>query len=330
MAIATVEGKELALTRFEIPLTELEKLVDSSDQDETVLETLTTKGGRNPAFALQELFRLYEDEKKLAKQWRKVSKQFEDLIGRRTDVSDWRLFLVDLPVDAELKAKVNKYLDGVLAIRTAESLKELQALRKDDVLGEMRADIQDWNFHSKKEDREIVLSALQAHLKSIESKKYDLNVLEGSTGIHEFRRDIRQFLIASRALNGLVVLDASKCELKQYKALLEDPIAKKPYNVLPENKEEKMPCGISKCLYLGLSKISDDLSEAKDMGQGEHMLKAYFVAQKDKSPEKAAYDLAKHHPAFHDYRARAKKVRQELLHDELLYWVRQDLKACRD
>ena len=325
----TVWAQSVALQRLTEPLTELKTILKSADSPRGRLEALIKLKGRDPAFALEGLLQLYRGTHDHAKKYKHIAKGYEDLIGACTDNSDWSSFLVGLPIADELKIKIAAWLLTDLEARKSASELELVKLEKEGALADLEQGVKEWDFGTYDSDRAILITALSSHLSDIESKSYDLTVLEGDSGIHEFRRDIRAFLIAARALKGLLVFD-EQCPREKFRKYLSDPISTKEYNQLVPNPREKLPCRISKCLYLGMSKLSDELSEAKDIGQGEAMLQKFFESrgQNKKTAMASAEAVAKFHPRFHDYRARAKKERQEMLHSELLKLIRNDLNAC--
>lgn len=324
-------AKELALSRFDKPLSKLQQILASHRTTPEALQALLKEDGRTQAFFLQVLFKFYENEHKTAEQWRSVAKRYEDALGSVVDVADWRAFAEKLPLSMDEKEKITKYLDLDVASRTNAAIAQLNSLKDEEALAAMRDKIESWNWGTYDDDREIILGGMQDHLKSIETQEYDLTILEGQHGIHEFRRDLRQFLIQSQALSGLIALDKRYCPRSEYAHLTKEEIATKPYNILPTNPKERRTCQISQCLYLAVSKLSNDLSDAKEIGQGEEMLFRYYRAQgqSETAARTSAQSRARLHPGYHDYRARAKKLRQEMMHSELLYYVRQDIKACR-
>jgi len=322
-------GQDRSLARLQTPLNSLNSIIKSAPAGQE-LEALLEKKGRDPAFSLEGLLDIYKGVHNHAKRYKKTAKAYEDLIGSCTDNHDWSEFLSELPGVIELKSKVAEYLSTDLKAREEAARKTLEQLTKEDALAEIEKGIAEWDFGSYEADRETILTTMSQHLKEIEAKDYDLSLLEGPNGIHEFRRDIRAFLIQARALDGLLVFGDQACPSVQFKKLLTEKIAEKEYNKLVANAAEKRPCALSQCLYLGLSKLSDDLSAAKDIGQGEAMLYRYYRQQGQGvvNAQQSAESLTRFHPRYVEYQARAKNLRQQMLHSDLLKLIRQELNAC--
>jgi hypothetical protein len=98
--------------------------------------------------------------------------------------------------------------------------------------------------------------------------QYDLSHLEEGKGLHELRRELRWFLIKARVLNGMVTFkQGEQCPIAHYGKLGTMPIASSKYSQLVPPSLEITPCSISRCLFLGLVDMTEELGSAKDAAE---------------------------------------------------------------
>ena len=141
-----------------------------------------------------------------------------------------------------------------------------------------------------------IMDRLAGSLREIFNTEYDFAGLETDTGLHEYKREIRWFMIEARMLDGMVSFrpDQKSCpnvkifELFKTKKnqSLEDidellkPIQSSKYSQLASAKPGLFTCKISACLFYALSDTVEKIGSIKDDVEHE-----FGDSGNDKTPE---------------------------------------------
>lgn len=132
-----------------------------------------------------------------------------------------------------------------------------------------------------------LLRLLVDQLHKIEKTDFNFSILEKGNGLHEYRRQIRWFMIEAQVLNGLLTFQADRnsCPLKEFEPLISLPIAESKYSQLNKNDQLKVTCEVSPCLIYALSDAVEKLGQIKDKAE-----KAIGNTKSDKTPKALAKD----------------------------------------
>lgn len=257
------------MQRFQVWIDVLKKaLPPGASVDKAVDELL---GGQNrvAAFNLQALGRLYENDDRLFKSLRSRFKELEDSIG---EYNKW-LEISDAAARRRAGRDEVRSLESK-KIQAKESLKELLqrgnwvAPPGKSELEKIEANLKSFRWVSYEADKQNMLKQLIKQLKKVGETQYDLSHLEEGKGLHELRRELRWFLIKARVLNGMVTFkQGEQCPIAHYGKLGTMPIASSKYSQLVPSSLEITPCSISRCLFLGLVDMTEELGSAKDAAE---------------------------------------------------------------
>lgn len=267
-AQSSTQGKA-QLARFEVHFAALEKHLSLSD-DEQVADALLASDARMAAFNLQALGRIYQSRDKSFKDFRFAFKGLEDRIGEFNKWVDIHKKAVKAgkPPHEIKKLEVKRDLarqEFVSYLKTEKWLPHNKKSR----LAQERAFLTGLAWQSYDDDKADSLKVLTEQLKRVEDTDWDLSRLEEGNGLHEFRREMRWFVIQARVLNGLLTFkkDANKCPIKAYENLVNEEIAESKYAKLPLASTETNPCRISQCLFLGAVEAVNILGDLKDKAE---------------------------------------------------------------
>jgi hypothetical protein len=287
-----------------------ESVEESSDVDAAADELI---GGMNrvAAFNLQALGRLYESDDEFFKKFRKTFKKLEDAIG---EYDKWDKILEK----AEDNGASNSVISG-LKDKRKKARKSLRELLKEEgyhgdapLLTSYAERLRTYEWAVYDTDKTAMLDRLAGALEAIAATEWDFAHLEEGNGVHEFRREIRWFLIETRVLNGMVLLKPldSDCPASVYAALPSQPIAASKYGKLPPSDTEVAPVSITPCLFLALVSIVEEVGQLKDDSE---------VDNNDNGGD--ATDTVE--PAI---RARIEALYQEMMDNEVLGTLAQELR----
>ncbi len=306
-------AESFAQDRLRLTLSDLEKPLASSTDPALVLAQMEAVDTRFTLFMLESLFRLlgprYGDAYKAE---RTSFKEFEDVFGKYADSVDFIDFAKKQtpPADPAKIAELEQKRDS----KKGEVVTYLQdkswipnASQPATAIAAIQTLIDATPWKSAEKDKSYLLKAVAEQLRKTQDAPYDLHDLEG--GIHEWRRQVRWFMMYTKALEGMFVLgpDTQACPIADYAALITAPIAKKKYSVLPASPLEPKPCVLTKCLYLAAVQLNSDIGEIKDKGQGAVALGGQV------SPE-----------AF----TQATKLYDQMIQNNLLKRVADEIDAC--
>lgn len=286
--------------------------------------------------------RIYKDEyPESLKKYSKRVKKFEDVLGAYVDSGKRITFAkeVGAPTSAlaYLRDQQKEVRDDFMNL-----LDEHEWLKKSgNLTSRMIEVIQNMEWASVKDDRKFVLSWFAEELQKTEETPFDLDELQD--GIHEFRRQLRWFVLTAQALDGLLLKsDSKKCPIKEYATLPKQPIAKSKYAVLEPSPSEKNPCFISECLYLALVQTTKHFGLLKDLGEAKEMLaEALWESDLVDTEDEAnlmAKKLVQKHPDYQEFLSfypgektvfkKAKAIAREFKRTRLLKVLRAEVNAC--
>lgn len=245
------------LERFEVWMDTLQKSVEGSDSGVSGVENLKSNPkSRIAAFNLQALGMLYSEISLEFNVLKKEFKKIEDGLGQ---IDKWN----NIGNDKNREKATKKFADVLEKegwIKSGESSK-INKIKKDLKLALEQLPDSDTQLVRKLAD----------DLGRINSTSYDFSILEAGNGLHEFRRQIRWFMIESQVLNGLITfakpMDA--CGTPEYETLLSLPIAKSKYSTLSSNPALSKTCPISQCYFVALSDAVEKLGSIKDQAEME-------------------------------------------------------------
>lgn len=267
------------MARFEPALKVLERiLVSSSDAEEVVDKLVTSPDARIAAFNLQALGKMYSSEDALFSEMRKEFKSIEDGIGavdKWTDLNNAKKRKAAVSDFADLLTQNEWTVDGQ-SPRVQQYIKSLKKVK----------------WLSPEEDRTLLIDKLSSQLKKITTTKFDFKVLEEGNGLHEYRRQVRWFLMQARVLNGLVVSKSDKsCPNPDLTYLLSDALAQSKYALLPVNQNEPNACKITRCYFIDVARVVGEVGELKD--EAEQLIGNTDSDETPKSIARRAEKIAK-------------------------------------
>jgi len=121
-------------------------------------------------------------------------------------------------------------------------------------------DAQAWQPYDQ--DRETLLKTIRSELHEIETNRYDMADLHN--GLHELRRRLRWISVFTEAVDGLVVLDATRNPLPALAPRLDTDLARSKFAQLQPPVRESTPVRLSKSLYLENMAAVLELGAIKD------------------------------------------------------------------
>lgn len=256
LSVSTAYSKAVQQNRFETWLDVLEEPLVKGKNGEDAAKALVKVGdSRIATFNLQALAKIYETLDK-DDEFLKVKedvKELEDAIGA---VDKWTIL--------EEKDKLKKAMKDL-----ADLLEDKDWSNKGSSprIEKIRKFVSQFNWPSEKKDQEFFAEQIREDLKNLEKTDFDFSVLEEGNGLHEFRRSARWFLMKARALDGGIEFKKpeDKCPVKGNSDLLKDKeLNMSKYAELPKDESGKYTCKISKCLYLSVVQVVEQIGVVKD------------------------------------------------------------------
>jgi len=246
---------------------------------------------RSDFFALEGLLRLYRKEygKPIEKQLTEI-KEIEDKLG----ALDYFHTMQQLSVDKNFPAAVQDHL----AAQRAAARSDLVALVREQWsapvpdqqvpgLAKLIDTLADVDWQDYKDDRKTLRKALRASFEKVGDKEFDLFELQGNSGLHELRRSLRWIGIQAPALGGLVAFDETRHPIREFKPLLDQPVAQSKFAQLPTSEREDAPLTISRSLYVANTDLIDRIGKLKNEGEAiEGLAQAYFEAMSEPGAKK--------------------------------------------
>lgn len=248
---------EAQIERFQIWIRDLRTSMTISPDAEVVVQKLVASEARNATFHIQGLARLYQfQDSRFKTIWGEV-KELEDSIGT---YDMW------------------KTLDPIKGEQAKQDLIRLLAKRgwskrgQSPKLDAISASLNSYNWDNYDGDRAYALEKIKLQLDVLSRAQYDMTRLEkrdgDGKGLHEFRREMRWFLIEAKALNGLIGYDSNPyCSVSEYKGLPQSTWATHKYAKFTRGAFESDPCLVEQCLILGMVKAVDGLGDLKDASE---------------------------------------------------------------
>lgn len=319
------------LARFEKPLSSLTALCApdrlAPDRIDATLDEIVKRDSRGRLFALEGLLRIYDGiHGKPFEGLLVLVKAAEDAIGAYTEKLEY--------LEAASKLGAPEPVLAALRATAAAEMARLRAFlpRLPSLLESVRSCLAATDGLDEEEDARAVVRELRRELEKNARLDWDLRDLEG--GIHEMRRDLRWFLVYVPALDGLVVLEASRgpIKLNAYRYLETHPIAEGRFAKIEPNPALRWVTSIPRAYFLALSKVVNELGDVKSEGEGiEAVALAFRESGAAASPREAharAVELFSRSPAFlGDLSRAARRIRKELDQTELLERLRKCLRA---
>lgn len=267
------------MARFEPALKIIEQiLISSSDTEDVVNQLVTSPQARIAAFNLQALGKMYSSEDTLFSEMRKEFKSIEDNIGqvdKWTDLKNSKNRKKAVAEFADLLAQNQWSVDGE-SPRIQHYIKSLKKVK----------------WLAPEDDRTLLIDKLSNQLKKITTTKFDFETLEEGNGLHEYRRQVRWFLMQTRVLNGLVVHKSGEsCPNPELTYLLTDPLAQSKYAQLPINKNEPKACKITRCYFVDVARVVEEVGNLKD--EAEQLIGNTDSDETPKSIARKAEKIAK-------------------------------------
>lgn len=242
-------------------------LKNANSGPKAVANLLAISQSRIAAFNLQALGRSFSAVNPEFDEIRDSFKTIEDGLGA---IDKW-------------KSQGNKKKEAASISQFAKKLREEKWYGSNGKMAQLRDRIQKLTSAVEGSEK-LILQRLFQSLLVIANTNFDFSGLETATGLHEYRRKIRWFMIESRMLGGLLSFkeDEQSCPSEPVVDLLRteftvnspidevfSEIRSSKYSQLPSAKEEALTCQISACLFYALSdtvekigKIKDDVEEA--------------------------------------------------------------------
>ena len=267
-------NETIQYSRFDPWLDQLDDALNpkgNANFDEIAKE-LVDGSSRAAAFNLQALARLYESKDKIFKTIKEDFKDLEDAIGaydkwsnvikkaERKGVSGDKLMDLKNRQSSEMD-KLKKFL---------EKEKWVTGSKKKSRLKEIKNTLKEYKWLSLEDDRKFLVNKLVEELKSLDSTKFDMGILEEGNGVHELRRSLRWILIEMRVLNGLFVFnEKNSCAIPEYSALLNREVSSSGYASLPPSTMGSDSCKIDQCLFLGFVDLVKQIGDQKDIAEAE-------------------------------------------------------------
>jgi hypothetical protein len=154
----------------------------------------------------------------------------------------------------------------------ALELKEGKWYGKNSRILELRKTIHKLTAKVKNPESQI-LKFLARFAKKIDETPFDFSGLESENGLHEYKREIRWFLIQSRTLEGMMSFrpDQKNCPNPNLFNVFDlESAQKSKYSQLPVPKPGQYTCQISACLFYGLSDTVERIDSVK--ADAEHAI----------------------------------------------------------
>ena len=282
------------IERFDVWLNILQKSTEGAKNGEKAVEKLKDNPqSRIAAFNLQALGKLYGAVSPDFDMLKKEFKKIEDGLGT---IDKWNSIGNDKNKEKATK-KFAQLLEKEHWIDEGKSSK----------INQIRNDLQSALKNLKNSDDKLI-AQLDAQLEHIESTSFDFSILEAGNGLHEYRRQIRWFMIESQVLNGLITFNKEQksCPIEEYEELLSLPIAESKYSTLASNPGLKKTCEITQCYFVAMSDAVEKLGKLKDKAE-----MAIGNTTSDQTPTELIAEAQKISDQIHSTRL-IKKLRSEI------------------
>lgn len=320
------------LTRRIDVLTAMLTSVGAAQSADAQIGALIKADARSELFRLEGLLRLYRRQFPKLTSHLKIVKEVEDGVGAYAFAVDSLSFAKDRfkqenagkPADAARAADQAKVLDGlarkettargVLAtlLVTTKLPTDLPALRTLVV-----SSFAKWD---NGKDLAYVKDELQRTLRTVRDGRFDFKKMED--GIHEYRRQLRWFVMMLDGLDGAILLrddPPMACPIPALASLAESPAARSKYSNPSQRYPPAKSCAISRCLVWEVVKAVRDLGRIKDEFQG----KAAIDSALDDN------DVVTTNAATPEEVASAKAIRDELNKSRALETLVSQIGACK-
>lgn len=188
----------------------------------------------------------------------------------------------------------------------------------------MRARIQELALTVKNPEKKI-MDRLAGALREIYNTEFDFSGLETENGLHEYKREIRWFMIEARMLDGMVsfrpdqkscpnpkIFDLFKTKKSQNTMDIDEllkPIQSSKYSQLAAAKPGLFTCPVSACLFYALSDTVEKIGSIKDDVESE-----FGDSGADETPE--------------EYKIKAEKVYEKINATNAFYLLADELTMC--
>jgi hypothetical protein len=242
---------------------------------------------RQQLFRLESLLRLYVRAHPGFDKYRLQVKLLEDGLGIYTFADDALSYARDKfaqdnkarPPDAARTREQERVLESLRTQRTDARAAFAKIVAKSTLaadLPKLRSLVVS-RFAGWNASKEIgyVKGELQRMLGNVRDGRFNFNELEGSNGIHEFRRRLRWFPIAIDSLDGLVLLrddPPGGCPVSALESLAGSAAAKHRYSNPALKYPATRSCSISRCLLWQVVKTTNDLGRIKDEALGNESI----------------------------------------------------------
>lgn len=233
-------------------------------------EQLLAGDVRLTVFYLEGLLKLYRREYPALGSAFADVKALEDALGQASGARSALALLQDCPgvpaaarawLQADADTKMAALVARVAADWMPDEQGRLPALAR--LVDTLAAS--EWQGYGK--DRKTLVDELDRRLKKLEKADLDMGVLQGDTGVHELRRQLRWLPIYAVALDGVFTFAEERHPVRAYEPLLHDEVARSPYARLPSSEREDDPQPISRSLYLRNTQLISELGALKDEGE---------------------------------------------------------------
>jgi hypothetical protein len=335
------KAAKILTARFATPLSGLRQLLATPGGDDAILHELR-KHGRGLAFALEGLYRIYEDHyPETMTGFREKTKELEDRLGWYIDSEDHLDYARAIGLTPEKDPMVFTYLNARRDENRAQFLEFLRGagwLRSTkhpdmpQILDTMESRIAATSWDSLAEDHDFVTKYLRKEIdRHLIHTDYDMHDLDN--GLHKFRRELRWILVETQALHGDVVLDDRPVPA-EFRAILSDPIRQSEFANITDREDQGYHIFFPRAYYLAMTKGVEDLGRAKDVGEAaqEWLSEALWksgAAASESEAQQRAEQLAKHHPHYVDRLKLASQTYQTIKGTKLLKNLRDNLEGQR-
>lgn len=285
-------------------------LVASLKSAEAVENLIAVSKSRIAAFNLQALGRTFSAINPEFSQIRFDFKKIEDGIGQ---IDKWK--------NQGLEKKV---IEAKKAF--AQTLRDEKWYGPQGKMAGLRARINELSKTVKQPEQKI-LQRLADSLTEIYKTPFDFSGLETDNGLHEYKREIRWFMIETRMLDGMVsfrpdqtscpnvkIFDLFKTKKSQSLDSIEEllkPIQSSKYSQLNAPQPGQMTCQISACLFYALSDTVEKIGSIKDDVEHE-----FGDSGNDETPE--------------EYKLKAEKVYEKINKTNAFNLLAAEINSCID
>lgn len=197
-------------------------------------------------------------------------KAFEDALGAASGARSALKSARELP---DLPAPALAWLEAQVQQADTALHAELQKnWQVDDqghvpIFSRLVQELSDGSWDKYGSDKKNLVAELDRRLKKFQKAEMDMGVLQGDTGVHELRRQLRWIPIYAVALDGLFRFDDARHPISSYASLMDTDLVHSKYAQLPPSHREKAPIPFSHSLYLRITELIDELGRIKDEGE---------------------------------------------------------------